>query len=456
VALLASPLPAARAQARARLVKLGDAAVPALVDALGSWSNEVFNESMVLLVKLGDRAVPALVAALDADELYVRCHAREVLARLGFPGERAALRAALERGLASAEALDRRSAGDALGKLGDRASVPVLRARLDDSDPEVVAACALALAELGDEPSRAAIALALVRASYPETRRDLAWALGLLGSPAGVPALLDGLEAEDELLRQAFFDRFFGLTGLHEGFDAGAPHTDRLEALARLEATWARNGGPEHLLRPPRVAPERHEHAWELVEALGGGTDTVPAGDDAAILPELVALGGDAVPALLEGLSFPPGFATKRARICETLGRIGDARAAPYLVAALRDPSLLTAEWACWALESTGDAAVLPGLDRFEARVRALDRAEQPEEDGPTTVDALLARVARTRFALGDQRARRMLVNLLLSESATARTLAIGALEDAEGERRGYDPNARVEERLRTVTNWNE
>jgi hypothetical protein len=75
-----------------------------------------------------------------------------------------------------------------------------------------------------------------------------------------------------------------------------------------------------------------------MVEALGGGSGTVPAGDDAKLKAELIAMGEDALPALVLGLKFPPGFDQKRALICEILGHIGSPEAAPALVATLRDP----------------------------------------------------------------------------------------------------------------------
>src|SRR4030095_8080924 len=97
----------------------------------------------------------------------------------------------------------------------------------------------------------------------------------------------------------------------------------------------------------PRVAPEAAERTWELVQHLGGGTDTEAGGDDQAIEEELLGFGDDAVPALLEGLTFPSGWSEKGARCCQLLGRIGSREAAPFLAAALRDPVPAVTEWAC-------------------------------------------------------------------------------------------------------------
>jgi HEAT repeat protein len=321
---------------------------------------------------------------------------------------------------------------------------------LDDKDWDVVSAAAQSLAELGDRTSVAPIERSLARATFIETRRDLALALCDLGSVAGIPPLLDGLDHPDDLTRAACFDAFFAATGMHAAYDPYAPEGERLEALSRLRATWSASGGPERLRARRRIDPGERARAWDLVAKLGGGTDTEEGGDDAALEDQLVHMGSDALPALVEGLTFPSGFAEKRARVCQLLGRIGDRDAAPYLVQVLRDPALGVAEWACWALEGTRDPDVLPALVRFEAR--ALELEADPAQAG--TGERLLARTARTRMMLGDARGRDALVNLLLSPDLTAREIAIGALSERYGDARGYDPSASQEERWAAVRNW--
>src|SRR5262249_55211771 len=157
----------------------------------------------------------------------------------------------------------------------------------------------------------------------------------------------------------------------------------------------------------------------------GGGTDTLPGGNDRQILEELVAIGDEAVPALLEGLTFPSGFSEKRALVCRALGQIGNADAAPFLAAALRDPVPEVAEWACLALEQVRDPQVLAQVRAFQNRVPSLAGAG-PEGDDPSPADRLIARAARTRLVLGDERARNDLVDMLLSPSLYARRIAFG------------------------------
>lgn len=449
-ALLESHLPEARHRARERLAELYPGSARELVAALGRWSNETFNEAKQTFLAIGPPAVPALLEALGDERLYVRVHARELLAQLDLGERRDAVLEGLRRALTFPNALDRRSAAVALGRLGDRASSPVLRPLLQDGDPDVVLAAAESLADLGEEDAVPAIADALEGARWPESRRRLAVALATLGSSAGVQPLIDGLGDEDVLQREYTFEAFFSITGKHLGYEPATPLPERLAALSRIQSWWSTEGGDASVHPPRSVDPVTHERAWAAVEMLGGGTDTRAGGDDAALLEELTGLGEDAVPALLEGLTFPHGFSEKRALVCQALGRIGGTEAAPYLGATLRDPVPTVTEWACWALESCGDAESLPQLREYENRVPALVGAERGSGDA----DRLLARAARTRFLLGDDDARTELVGLLLSPDETARTIAIGALADMHGEDRGYDPAAEPEERLEAASRW--
>ncbi len=450
VSLLEFHMPEARRLARERLTSLGEKAWPALIEALGSWSNETFNQAIELLASCGERALPVLRDALSNPNLYIRCHARFALAKIEIAGDRRAVLDDLAKGLCMPHPLDRRSSAEALGELGDAAIASELRPLLADSDWDVVSAAARSLARLGDSESVAPIRRALDRASFMETKRDLAIALCELGSADGVPVLLDGLDEPDELVRSTFFEPFFAATGLHACYDPRAPRPERLESIARLRAQWATKGEVHDLRARPRPAKSNADRAWQLVELLGGGTDVSPGGDDAASMDELVKLGADAVPALVEGLTFPSGYREKRERVCEALGRIGDPRAAPFLASALRDPYLSVSEWACWALEGARDPSVRPALSRYESRALALEA----DPNQHASAERMLARVARTRWMLGDETARTSLVDSLSSDELAAREIAIGALEERYGERRGYDPKASADERRAAVLRW--
>jgi HEAT repeat protein len=453
IELLQFPVPEANAKARARLAAIGAPALAALVAAMGSWDNKTWGQAMAVLEAIGEPARGAVTEALDHPELYVRLHAREVLVRAGWKGAEA--ETSLVRSLSAPGALDRASAATAIGDLGLAGHEEDLVRLLRDVDPDVVRAAALSLARLRHAPAVAAVREAIARAPYVETRRDLALAMARLGSADGMAALLDGLDHPDDLIRESFFEALFDVTGVHFGYDPLEPRAIRLEGIAALRGWWATSGGATALL-PPREPADRKiaARARKLVGDLGGNDLAgSTAADDERVEEELVALDEAALPALVDGLKWAPGFATKRAAVCRALGRIGDARAAPALAAALRDPVVGVSAWAAWALERTKDPATLPALRRYEQRLRTLSALGRiPESAG--SADRLLAQAARARLLLGDDSARTVLAGILLSEDPYARRLAIDALESRYGDDRGYDPDADPEDRRRTAALW--
>lgn len=446
------PVPEANIAARDRLVAIGVKAVPQLITALGSWDNKTFNQAMAVLRRIGAPAAPAVLAALDHAQLFVRIHARMVVAETGFGRDGAAI-APLLRGLQSTQALDRSSAIETLAELNATAQIPAIRAGLGDADPDVVRAAAGALAELGDRDAVPALVEALARMPWVETRRDVAVALALLGSTAGIPTLLAGLDLPDDLIREDYFEALFLVTGRHLGYDPLAPRPDRLEGIARLQQAWAEGGGTSWLRRLELPDHKTDHDAFKIVEQLGGGTGLTPGGQDAEILNKLIGLGERAVPALVRGLKFPAGFAEKRARICEALGQIGSRDSVPALMATLRDPVISVAAWACWALERPADPESVAALTRYRDRLLSLAAAGKlPATAG--SLDRLLAQASRTRLLAGDRRASQELVDLLLSADPAARKTAIDGLVRKYGDARGYDPEASDAERRAAAERW--
>jgi HEAT repeat protein len=455
IELFQFPVPQANGDARTKLAAIGLAAVPALIEALSSWDNKTYNQSMQVLEKIGAPAKPAVVAALDDPRLYVRLHARELLTKVLWKD--AAIEAALARGLDSPLALDRASSAQAAGAVHATGVEPRLQELLSDADPDVVRNSALALALLGVQEAAPALEAALTRAHYDETKRDLSYALARLGSTRGMPILLAGLDHKDDLIREEFFELFFAVTGQHLGYEPLAPRPDRLEAIAALQGWWAEEGGSDKLKPFPRDGdPIAEAQAWKLVGDLGGNDliGSTPEKDQ-QILDELRGMNVYAVPGLVRGLKYPPGFAEKRAALCRLLGEIGDRRAAPALAATLRDPVLSVAAWAAWALEGMADPATKSALARYEQRLRTLIASNAvPPEAGPG--ERLLAQAARTRLATGDESARHTLAALLLSEDEYTRQLAFGALEQRFGHGRGYDPSSDVATRRAAAARWME
>ena len=271
-----------------------------------------------------------------------------------------------------------------------------------------------------------------------------------------MPDLLPLLDYDDDLIRETAFEGFYKVTHEHRGYEPMAPRPDRLAALGRLQGWWTKKGADFAPKTWPQPEPDVDRDAFHLVKRLGGGTGLIPAAEnDQDAIARILADGTDALPALIRGLKFPPGFAAKRASVLAALQRLGDRRAAPFVHAALRDPVFGVAHWAASALEQVGDEHCLQGLRRFEARVRQAAKAGALPASIPSA-DPLLASAARSRLMLGDTDARVDLVSLLTSGDAGARRTAIDALAEKFGDRRGYDPDGDAAERLQAVGRWAE
>ncbi|MCK5941756.1 MAG: hypothetical protein KAI24_07305, partial [Planctomycetes bacterium] len=421
-------MPEANRKAMDRLVEIGAPAVPTLIEALGSWDNKTFNKSMTTLLRIGRPATPLVRAAITHDSLYVRLHCRELLGELPLPADKDRLIEEVAAGLDAPNAMDRVSTIELLGRLLARDLAPRIRARLAEFDPDVVRAAAITLAEFGDTKSVPAIEAALARHTFVEMKIDLAYELGRLGSTTGVPGLLNLLDYDDDLIREKAFEAFYKVTHEHMGYEPMAPRPDRLAAIGRLQGWWAEHGADFAPKSWPHPEPDVDREAFHMVQRLGGGTGLIPAAEnDQDTIDRILANGVDALPALIRGLKYPPGFAAKRASILAAMQRLGDRRAAPFVQPVLRDPVFGVAHWAAAALEQVGDEHCLPALHRFEARVRQAAQAGKLPKS-IASPDPMLAASARTRLMLGDDDARVDLVTLLASSDAGARRAAIEAL----------------------------
>ena len=444
------PVPQAQDDARRILISIGKPAVPRLIEAMGSWDNKTWKNAMKVLFAMGEKVRADLLAATNHDQLYVRIHARSLLADLGRPLDDGGLSAALIADLSMPAVLDKTSAADALGRLQIKTAAKALRPLLGLKFPDVVRSAALALARIDDEESVPAIRRALAAAPFVETRGDLAKALAMLGNADGIPLLIAGLDHRDDLIREHFFERLFDVTGLHLGFDPLAPRPERLEAISRLNAWWAAQGGPDKLHRPWPPSMKAHRHAWKQVDNLAK-LENDP--NDPKRVHELITMGDDAVPALILGLKFPVGFAKKRYLILDCLGAIGSKRAAPFVASALRDPVVLVADRAAVALARIKDSATLPALRYYHDALLSKIAAGTLPQNAPDE-DILIANSAATRLLLGDRSARSELVSILLSPDETARVTAHRTLTTVYDERHGYDPLADATARRHAGRKW--
>ena len=212
-----------------------EAAIPALVAALGDKDGDVRINAAEALGNLGSAAVPALLKALkDEDKEVVRA-AVEVL---GDSGDGRAVKPILDILKArkdddlTAEAIgalgclkageaaepliailaDKKSpedwrhrAADALGGIGDKRAVPVLKGTLTEGDDYLKTASAESLAELGDEEGVKAV-LRIMKEGPSAKRCKMIWALARVGGVRNakyVPNLIEVLKGDgDEMCRQ--------------------------------------------------------------------------------------------------------------------------------------------------------------------------------------------------------------------------------------------------------------
>ena len=247
------------------------------------------------------RAIPALIAALDDADANVRFHAIEALG---------ALRAtrAVDRLLVIAEERDfflSFPAVQALRRVGDASVAPRLVALLDD--PLLRAIVSEALGELGDELAVPAL-------------------VQLLNQPAApADVVADALSG----LWERYEERYGGgehIASLTRRTIAAPGIQNLLDALDRV--------GADRLRGPARVLGWLEGAAVERALTRLLGQPSVRA----QVVEALVRYGASVVMLLMEQLC-AEDLETRQAAVL-ALGRIGDTRATPALVAALEDPEL--------------------------------------------------------------------------------------------------------------------
>lgn len=421
IGLFQWPVPQANRAAVDSLVKIGEKAVPKLIEALGSWDNKTWPQSQEALTRIGAPARPAILRAIESDGLFVRWHARELVARLGL---REGI-PILARYLSASEPLDRRGAVWALGELQAAEQAPKVVSLLEDRDPDVVAAAALALAAIDFRDGVPAVKRQLGLWPMVETKRDLAFALGMLGDAAGAEWLLSSLDYEDDLVRETIFQRFFDLTGKHEGYHPGLEPKERAHAIARLRAWWEASGGKNSLRRPRSYPPmPLRSEIQKLVATIGGNDffpDDPPATEKA--MTRLLEIGAPALPQVIHGFHWPPGFAKKRKLLCEFLAATPDLDAVPVLLETLEDPVIETAIAAVRALGASKDRAALAAVKKFDARFESLASTGRLPAL-PRSADSYRVEIARVLFDLGEERGLDAMLRVLWTGDEPGRALA--------------------------------
>jgi len=268
------------------LGRLRDArALEPLIQALKDEDREVRSQAVGALVRMGKPAVEQLIQTLKDKDPNVRGDAVLILREIGDVRAVAPLAEALKD-----EDKDvRLAAALALGKIGDARVVEPLVQALKDACSIVQMGAADALADIGDARAVEAlfhflrsVSLSSAVEKDKEVREKVAQALGKMGEPA-VKLLIQALRGEDR--------------------------------EARWRAAWAL----DKIGWKPRDDTERAHYLVAHAAALGKKE-----------WDELARLGKPAVEALIHALE--DEHLSARSAAAETLGKIGDLRAAEAII----------------------------------------------------------------------------------------------------------------------------
>jgi HEAT repeat protein len=291
----------------------------------------------------------------------------------------------------------RTSAAQALGSMGDpRAVEALLQALRSDADAGVRKMAAWALGEIESPAAVGGLSQAVRSDSSAEVRAAAAWALGEIESAEAVGALGAALRDSSVEVRR---NAVWAL-GEIESADAVewlVPALRDADLEIRRKATWAL-GEIESPAAVPGLSGAMRDSDAEVraTAAWALGEIQSPAGID--------ALRGGMADSDVE----------VRRKSAWALGEIQDARAVPALTAALGDSDHETRKTAVWALGEIQDASAIPAL-----------RPLLHDPDGEVRKTAIWALLEMDDPAVYD-----VLVELLQDEDPEVRKQAAHALGD--------------------------
>ena len=335
--------------------------VEALIEALDDEDTALRNGALEALIKVGPAAVPALMRGLRHGQARVRRGSALVLGKIRSAARPAT--AALLAALGDENPMVRGAAAEALCEIDpdSLAGVATLIELLERPEQTIRARAAVSLGRLGPRAGAAAGALAVALGDTDRVAAAAAFALGKIQATSAVPRLIEALGHKDRLVRRGAAESLGrlgraatgavdALIGLLEDEDWHVPHLAATalgrigpEARAAIPAltaivaderndTQLRHSAAEAL---GRLGPEARAAIPALIETLSGESAHV-AWQAAATLG---VFGGQAVPGLIEAFSSESSDRKVRCRAADALGRIGpDARcAAEALIEALSD-----------------------------------------------------------------------------------------------------------------------
>jgi HEAT repeat protein len=335
--------PTQRDRAAKELIRMGEAAVPSLLEALQTRDVSLVPLYEQILARI-PAAAPALIKSLTTAHPLARGRAAEVFA---ISKDRSAVPTLLEA-LESEYFTVRARAALALGKIGDRRAVQPLLGALRDGEDDVRAGACLGLGFFRDPSTFDDIANLLLDDPRIEVRRAAARALGDTGHPAALPFLLEALHDSSW-----WYEREYAAGDLLLALEKmGTASVEPLiEALGDREGTvrkfaamlLGRLGAP-HAIEPLCMA------LYDLHHEVGK-----------AAAEALTHFGSQAVDVL--AAAHPETWI--RIHAVQGLAGIRDGRGAPVLLPMLNDPERDVRKQAIQALGDLKDPRALPALQQI-------------------------------------------------------------------------------------------
>jgi HEAT repeat protein len=341
VKVLGDEIKYVREEASGALAKIGEPAIPALVEALDqNWAiDEAATEA---LAKIGEPAIPALIKRLNFSSA-----AAEALSKIGEPAMPALLEA-----IKDPNDNVRMRAAKALGGMGPKAkqAIPALIKALDDSFGRVRDAAADALGDIGSEEAVPVLIEALKERDMFEVNRA-AIALAKIGKPA-IPALLDALDSYDANVRKTAVEILSG--SLVSPSEMGEPIIPILIQKLNTYSPYSQSSGRNATMSVlSKIGIRAVYPLLEMPDTSEIGAYGVENAAEALfrLYTETWSGGKDAVISILIEVLEKNESITMRWTAAVALGKIGSDKAEDALKkAALNDPSGLVRNSAAEAL----------------------------------------------------------------------------------------------------------
>lgn len=343
IAQLADPVK--RDRASQDLIRIGESAVPPLLEALQIKDASLLPCYQQILASIPS-ATPTLVKALATAHPIVRGRVAEVFA---INRDSRAVPALLEA-LQGEYFTVRARAAFALGAIGDNRAVELLLRALKDREDEVRSAACLALGSFKDPSTFDDITNVLLDDPRIEVRQAAAQGLGNTGHPAALPYLLEALHDS-----YWWYEREYAAGDLLTAIEKmGATAVEPLiEALQDKEGTvrkfaaalLGRLGDPRAIEPLSMALYDMHHEVGEIsAEALA-------------------RFGAPAVEVLAEALHHPEMWI--RIHAVEALAKIKNSRVVPVLLEMLSDPEREVQKHVIQSLGKQKDPRVMAALQKI-------------------------------------------------------------------------------------------